>query len=508
MTDPNDVAIVGYGPVGAMTALQLASAGMRVRVFERRTEIFDIPRAVGIDGESMRAFQRLGFGDEVDAIVQPPREVDEFCFTDSQRRKLFGFEVAAMGPTGWRDVAFFDQPQLEVLLRRFVEAREDIEIIDDFEVEGIDGGNDKVVVHGRGPSGEASFDADWLIGCDGASSLVRRSIGAKWESLGYDQDWLVVDIELKAESDLATTMMQVCDPERLTTYIPARDPYRRWEFQIIEGDVREEMLRPERIAELLRDWISQEHYTLRRAAVYQFHAAIASQWRSGRILLAGDAAHQTPPFLGQGLNSGFRDAVALGWKLPLVAAGIADAALLDTYQGERADHSRDLVDRAVGIGQLMETIAAREAGRPDPYADAADRAAAPGGQLVPPIRGGTLATFQVGRLEQVGRQLEQPRVRTKDGAPDRFDSFIGSGFAVVGRSESDLRMSDESRAILERLGTQVLAIDELELVEGDFDSLFEDHPVVLLRPDRIIFGVVEGEHDLDALVSELAGSLH
>ncbi len=507
MSEIYDVAIVGYGPVGAMTALQLADAGLRVIVLDRRTEIFDIPRAVGLDSDSMRACQRLGLAADIQAVVQPRREKEEFCFTDSKRQRLFGMDVPPTGPNGWRDIAFFDQPELEEVLRQKVAERDGIDVRQGVEVREIDQSDSRVILRGEAASGAVDVEAAYLVGCDGASSFVRGVIGSKWESLGYDQDWLVIDIVMGSEADLPITMMQVCDPDRLTTYIPGRDPYRRWEFQVVEGDVREEMCAPETIEALLRPWLPPEHYEVRRAAVYQFHAAIASEWRSGRILLAGDAAHQTPPFLGQGLNSGFRDAVCLGWKLPLVLSGRCDAELLDSYQGERGPHSRDLVDRAVGIGQLMETLAAREAGRPDPYAGADTRAAPPDGQLIPPIRAGTLVDAQVAPTSPVGRILYQPTVRGPAGSPERLDTFLGKGFALVGRSRDDLQLGEEARRIAERLGASSVALDAFELAEGRVDPLFDDHPAVVVRPDRLIFGVVDGDHDLDDLVLALADKL-
>ena len=504
-----DAAIVGYGPVGAMTALQLADAGLRVVILERGTELMDIPRAVGIDGEAMRAFQRLGLAERVEAVVQPRREHEEFCFTDSKRTKLFGMSFPPVGPTGWRDIAFFDQPELEALMREIVaERRDSIDVREGLEVTRVEQRDEGVVVSGRTAEGEVSVRASWVIGCDGASSFVRRSIGSKWESLGYDQDWLVVDVTIGPDADLPDAMMQVCDPERLTTYIPGRDPYRRWEFQIVDGDAREEMTRPDRIEALLAPWLPPAHYEIRRAAVYQFHAATATEWRHGRVLLAGDAAHQTPPFLGQGLNSGFRDAVCLGWKLPLVASGACDASLLDTYQAERGAHASDLVDRAVGIGQLMETLAAREAGRPDPYEAAANRAAPPSqGEIVPGIRGGTLVAEQLRDGGPVGRLLHQPRVRGSSGEVDRLDALLGTGFAAVGRTRADLAVSERGRAVAEALGLRFVALDELEVVDGAIDPLFETHAAAVLRPDRIVFGVVDERIDLDGLLAALESAL-
>ena len=498
-----DVAIVGYGPVGAMAALQLADAGLRVVILERGTALFDIPRAVGLDSEAMRAFQRLGLAEDVETVVQPRRPDEEFCFTDSKRQKYFGLKLPPLGPNGWRDLAFFDQPQLEELLRQKITQRGEIEVRLGFEVSHIEQAEARVTLRGQGPSGETKIDAAYLIGCDGASSFVRGVIGSKWESLGYDHDWLVVDITMGPDADLPTTMMQVCDPERLTTYIPGRDPYRRWEFELVEGDVRDEMCQAENIERMLEPWISPEHYEIRRAAVYQFHAATATEWRSRRILIAGDAAHQTPPFLGQGVNSGFRDAVCLGWKLPLVLAGESDAALLDSYQAERGAHSRDLVDRAVGIGQLMETLAAREAGQPDPHTGAESRAAAPNGQLIPPIRGGTLIDEQIKDDSPVGRAFSQPHVRDAAGKVTRLDTYLGKGFAIVGRSQDDLNMGAEAQRVFERLAAKTVALDQLEVVDGEVDPLLETHPAVVVRPDRLIFGVVDSSYDLDRLLGEL-----
>ena len=365
-----------------------------------------------------------------------------------------------------------------------------------------------MAVRGIAAEGEVQAAAAYVIGCDGASSFVRRSIGADWKSLGYDQDWLVIDIALHPGALLPETMMQVCDPARLTTYVPCRDPYRRWEFQLVEGDTRDRMERPEEIEALLDSWLPRSDYDIRRAAVYQFHAATASEWRSGRVLLAGDAAHQTPPFLGQGLNSGLRDAVCLGWKLPLVLSGECDDSLLDSYQEERGAHSVDLVERAVGIGQLMETLAAREAGRPDPYASAAERAAPSDGQLVPMLRGGTLVAEQITAGSAVGRLLYQPTVRTDGGSPVRLDEHLGRHFAILARTRADLQLSDEARRRLEQLGGRVVSLDELEVVEGRHDPLFEHHPAAVVRPDRYVFGVVDSDHDLEGLMRDLANRLH
>ena len=509
MTDPNfdyDVAIVGFGPVGACAALLLAEAGLRVGILERSEEPVTLPRAVGLDGESVRAFQRIGHGETVDAILQDPREPDRVCFTNSRHEEIFGLEVPRTGGNGWRDISFFDQPELEALLRDLVAAEPRIEVELGHEVTAIEQTPERVAVRARhATGGESSRVAAYLIGCDGASSFVRSSTGIEWQSLGYDQDWLVVDITIGAEADLPLVTMQVCDPARLTTYVCVKDPNRRWEFQVLPGETREHMLAPETIETLLRPWLPPEHYEIRRSAVYQFHAATAERWQEGRVFLAGDAAHQTPPFLGQGLNAGFRDAVNLGWKLPLVLSGVCDPAMLETYALERDAHARDLVEWAVAVGKLMETLAAREAGLPDPHPQTDPSAGYGQGRQAPPLREGALIAQQVGG-GAVGVLIRQPKVR-HGGALVRLDELFGRGFAVVGRKESDLRMGPEAESVLERLGSRRVALENLEIVEGEIDYLFEAHPAAIVRPDRYVFGVVDDAWDLDRLVLELGRKL-
>jgi len=503
-----DVAIIGYGPVGALAALSLAEAGHSVLVLERSIEPTQLPRAVGLDGETLRAFQRFGLGDEINALCQPPRNPNRVEFVNSRHEVLFGLDVLAYGPNGWPDILFFDQPEFEAEVRKIVATRDRIDIRLGHEVVAISQDAEGVSIRTAGGYGreEVEHRATFAIACDGASSFVRRAMGIGWQSLGYDQDWLVVDITQGPKAELPLTTMQVCDPARLTSYICVKDPNRRWEFQLVEGETPEEMLAPAKIRELLAPWTAPENYEIRRSAVYQFHAATADAWRVGRIFLAGDAAHQTPPFLGQGLNAGFRDAVNLGWKLPLVLAEVCGEKLLDTYAAERDGHARDLVERAVSVGKLMETFAAREAGLPDPHT-AESIGIKLDGPIVPPMRGGVLVAEQTRDGSRVGGLLNQPTVRDANGVTQRLDQFLGRSFCVVGKTPGDLEMNSNSSALLRRLGGRAVALETLEVVEGSLDALFDSHSAAVVRPDRYIFGVVDEAWDLDRLLSELEGML-
>jgi 3-(3-hydroxy-phenyl)propionate hydroxylase len=501
-----DVAVVGCGPVGASAAILLAREGLRVVVLDRSAEVYDLPRAVFLDGETVRAFQRVGLAREIDAVLQPWREGDAAWFTDSKRNMHFGLEMPPSGVCGWRDGAFFDQPELEARLRELAHAETNVSMRLGSEVTDLVQDADGVTVSATHLGTGATFTvrARHVIACDGASSFVRRRLGIAWKSLGYDHDWLVVDVVMKDGANLPSVTMQVCDPARLTTYICGKDPYRRWEFRLIPGETRESISTEENVRELLSPWISPEHYELRRTAVYQFHAATAARWREGRVFLAGDAAHQTPPFLGQGLNAGIRDVVNLAWKLAMVRRGAAPASLLDTYEAERDGHAHELVDWAVAVGRLMDALADGEAGRAlGPPPDDLLRSGYGQGRTAPPLRTGLVTASQVSDHGVTGYLFNQPTVRTDTGRECMLDEMLGSGFAVVGRDAGSLAMSEGSRAWLDRMDAAVVSLDSVELVRGHRDRLFEGHAAAVVRPDRYIFGVTDDANSLDGLVASL-----
>ena len=514
MTTVNyDVAIIGLGPVGCTAALLLAEAGLSVAAIERDEDVYRLPRAVNLDGEIIRAFQKVGRGQAVQDLMQPVRPGDRAGFANSEREWLFGQPFVPFGSNGWQPMNMFDQPELESYLRTEAVEHARVSAFIGYEAAGVENTGVGVRVE-FGPAGAGdtrTITARYAIACDGASSPVRKALGIGWKDLGYDHEWLVVDVTLKAGHTLGNDTLQVCDPERLVTYVCTKDPYRRWEFRMHGDETAEEMLEEEKIFSLIDAWTPRGTYELRRAAVYQFHAATADRWREGRIFIAGDAAHQTPPFLGQGMNAGMRDVVNLAWKLPLVIEGTAGEHLLDSYFAERNGHAHDLVDWAVSIGRLMEHLAEQErcarAGEPVSDAPPALRSSGYGqGRGQPPIRDGVVLVDQVSDTGATGYLFNQPMVRTAAGRECRLDDLLGPGFAVVSRQATP-ELSETSRGVLNRISAAVVGLEGLEVVRGKFDRLFEDADAAIVRPDRLVFGHTTAELNLDRLVSLLAERL-
>lgn len=482
---PVDLLVVGGGPVGVATALLAAQHGMSTRVLERNTEVYDLPRAIVIDDEVQRIFQSAGLGEGLAAITTAIRG-GEFLGPDGTR--VMGIELAddQEWQLGHRPVVAFYQPQLESFLRAAA-AEAGVEMLPGHTVTGLDQQHHFVSVTAELPGERPSVhQAEWVVAADGAGSPIRKALGIRFEDLGFDQDWLVVDTRLRRDGvDLPALAQQICDPARPVTYVPGHDAYRRWEFQLQAGESIPEMERPERIWELLAPWVGPDDVELVRAVVYRFHATVASTMREGRVFLAGDAAHQMPPFLGQGLCSGLRDSANLAWKLAAVAAGRAGDALLDTYDAERRPHAAGVVAHAMDAGRLIDQLA----GRRD---SGVDVESAYGGQRpFPHLEAGFLA----GGSDLVGRQLPQPRL--PDGS--LLDTLLGDGTALILDERCD--QLDSVRVAAELLGARIV-----QLPPETGERVCEGR-VLVVRPDRYVAADAVPGEDLIHSARVLAGVL-
>lgn len=492
-----DVLIVGLGPVGATLANLLGREGLRVLAVERDTTVYPLPRAAHFDAEIMRVWQGLGLLSEAMAVS---RSAPAYEFRNAHGEVLLRYAQGDVVASGFASSFMFNQPDLERALRAKlaehprVEARLGVRF-GGFEAKDPDG----VVVRLIDASGGSEIvEASHVVGCDGASSPVRKALGIGHFDYGFDEPWLVIDARVKRPERMPPINLQVCDPVRPTTCVLMGPGRHRWEFMIRPGEVEADFLDDRRIAELLSPWIEDGDVEIDRKAVYRFHGLVARRWREGRVLLAGDAAHQTPPFAGQGMCSGIRDAVNLAWKLALVERGEARAELLDTYQSEREPHVRAITETAIAMGRVVCISDPQQAAERDAFllAERA-RGASPVPPPEPKLGPGLFAS---------GTDLRAAIFPQDTVAGLRLDDVLGQGAWLIARHGRDVEGLVARAAT--RFVTRIEALDGPVLAPfaSRLARLFAGKSIeaILVRPDRYVFGSGAPGELLDAYAGMLA----
>ncbi|RZL89559.1 MAG: bifunctional 3-(3-hydroxy-phenyl)propionate/3-hydroxycinnamic acid hydroxylase [Variovorax sp.] len=342
-----DVLLVGLGPVGAALANLLGRYGVRVLAFDKATAIFEKPRAIALDNEALRILQLAGVRDgEFETVAIPHVQYHSPLFGRFARINSAGIV------DGHPALVTFYQPELERLLRKKLAQYPGIEVRLGSELAAfVDDGRFIQARLEDALGNETYVRARYLVGTDGANSLVRRALGLDFEGRSFYQDWLIVDaLDVPAPIDHVEF---TCDPRRPTPRMVAPGGRQRWEFMLRRGERPEEMERPESVRRLLAPWCDSQRIRIERTAVYRFHARAAKRFSKGRCFLAGDAAHITPPFAGQGLVAGLRDAANLAWKLAGVVQGRANERVLDSYDTERRPHARKIIRLARMLGAIV-----------------------------------------------------------------------------------------------------------------------------------------------------------
>ena len=460
-----DVLVVGGGPTGVTLAALLGRQGVRTIVAEKEPEIFPLPRAAHIDHEGMRILQEAG---AADAVMATSRRADRYEFRNARGKVLLCFDGATrIGPGGWPAANMIHQPSVEAALRSALAERAPGSLRCEWEMRSFIEDADGITVTLATPDGEQTLRTRWLVGADGARSPVRKACGTAFEDLGFEEPWLVVDVLVDDPTRLPTANLQICDPARATTCVMMGEGRHRWEFMMLPGETPDEVNDPAFVANLLAPWNVEDAVRIERTAVYTFRARIAERWRRGRVLLAGDAAHQTPPFAGQGMCSGLRDAANLAWKLAAVAQGKADHALLDTYQPERAPNLRATIDMAIMMGRMVCTTSRLGAALRDIKLGVARMLGKlpSGPPAYPPIGTGAIMAGSRG----AGNYF--PQLVAEDGS--RLDELLGPGVWLIGRETlQESRMAPFAAGLRAWLDHQ-------------------SAEAVLVRPDRYVFGTGE-----------------
>lgn len=493
------------GPTGAVLSALLAQKDLKVLVCDAVSEIYDKPRAIALDHEIMRVFQELGITQALEPFVEP--------FTDSEFYGVKGQLIKCMStlpppyPLGYVPSLVFSQPPLEKVLRQRVASFPNVKIQLGHKLVELRQDAEKAILFFESSTGEREqVQAKYVVGCDGASSFVRQAVGMELEDLGFDQPWLVVDVLLNEAgmAKLPKVSMQICEPKRPCTYVIGPQNHRRFEVAINEGEDPKEMQTPEKVWSLLARWMTPNEGVLWRQASYRFHALVASHWREGRVLIAGDAAHQQPPFLGQGMCQGVRDAYNLSWKLAQLIKGQASEALLETYSSERSMHVRELTTRIKAIGLLV-------AERDEQKALARDEALLreAGGVIKPMPRQNVQPSLSQGCLSSQshparGSIFPQATLRVKGGEA-LMDEVLKAGWTLFINSATWIEpglYQKEGLPPIEVIDCEGSHFQETTgVVKAWFDRM--QVQACLVRPDHCVYGVfnspVEWLHALEEL---------
>lgn len=526
-----DVAIVGAGPVGTLLAILLGQRGKKVTLIERWTTHYGLPRAVTYDHEIARIFATLGIDSENDDAISFHDELYYWKNRDGQNLSIVDWQ--SQSASGWRVRYWFNQPLMEKRLLAIAATLPDITILRGWEGVGLEQDSEGVTLSLKqnpeeyGSNGEhKGIRAKFCAGTDGANSFVRESLGIENEDKGYFFDWLILDMipnfDYVAASAPDPAQWQLCDPKRPTTIVPGGpgpDPKgparRRWEYMLLPGENIDEMQKPEKAWELLAPWgITPENSELERSAVYRFQARWAKQWNKGRCMIGGDAAHLMPPFAGEGMCAGVRDAVGMAWRLNGVLEGKYGLDVLDSYTTERKEHAKHYINFSQELGQIICIADEQEAAERDArmIAELAERNNAPVPTDICQLGQGAWCadSAHAGELAVQG-------VVEANGKRDRFDQAVGQGWVLLGYE------ADPAQAITEEQRAQLAALDGMTVqicapggacdvvdAQGTFKAWLDeiDAKYVLIRPDFYVAVTANSPEALQTRFAKVMKELH
>jgi 3-(3-hydroxy-phenyl)propionate hydroxylase len=491
-----DIIIKGAGPVGLSMANLLGVYGIRTLVLEQNPGTVEEPRAIGLDVESGRALQSMGLEEKTSAEMLQGFSLD---YLNANGRTLMALEVGA-SPYGDAQMSSFIQPILEQQLLDGTDRFDHVTVLFNHQVDEVSQTDTQAIARGTNTDGEAfEARAPYLVGCGGGRSLVRRTSNVTMEGFSNPEAWLVIDT-IDPQLDDWVDCRFFCDPKRPAMTMKKLHKHRRWEWMLHQGETEEEFLDQNRIDELLAPHTDPTQVTMLRKCVYNFNSIVAEQYRNGRLFIAGDAAHMMPPFAGQGMNSGIRDAMNLSWKLAAVVKGEAKPDILDTYQTERRDHVVKLTKVANRLGSIIMPTSKIRAWARDVVLTALNAFEVTRNALrasffvIPKLDDGLFVWEGPGASKHSGEMIVQPIVEDVNGKQARLDEFLPETFVLLGiGADPEADLDSTAKSLCADLGAQMLSVSPQGTValSGLVDSTGEllawrgSLPAfVLLRPDR------------------------
>jgi 2-polyprenyl-6-methoxyphenol hydroxylase-like FAD-dependent oxidoreductase len=514
-----DVMIAGWGPTGMVAACLLGKAGYRVGVFERYPATYKLPRVGGVHDDVFRIFQEVGIAEKVMTDAAPGTTYE----MAHHGEVLFRTPLSAEAAHGWPQFISVFQPYFEAELESVARHIPNIQIHQGQRVTSVSQDDDEVTIDVEDIQTGARRNerGRYLIAADGGKSFIRQALGIASELLGFEQDWLVVDAEKRRERPDWPENRMICDPEAPGAIMHMGKHHRRWAFKIEAGVSMDEAVRTEAVWKRLErpDGATPDDVKLIRHASYRFTAQLAYRWRSQRIFLAGDAAHQMPPYLGQGMCSGIRDAQNLSSKLDHVMRGLASESFLDLYEIERKPNCRAAILESIRVGRLViEDDPERVRQRDDTLRQAQKSSTKQlVGYRIPGLDAGFIARDSAGR--GAGEVFVQGRVTDVSGYHGRFDDVMGRGYLIISRAGDPVAaLSPEQRAHWRSLGGRILTFGNASSRETDghftddrgWYGKFMDEfgaNVIVKRPDYHVFGMYQSVEHLPLALEEIRAQL-
>ena len=516
MNTPISVIIVGAGPTGLCAANLLGLAGINTLVIERNNQLSDYPKAISLDDEGLRIFQAMGL----------EAAISHCLLTNIHAHYFSGKSIfAKVAPTGKSNgyplISTFNQPELETALLDGLKRFSCVSMLFQHTVETFTQTEERIIVSVRTPEGPLqTFECAYLLACDGGRSSIRQALNIPMEGATYGQKWLVVDCA--ADDDPSPIAKFFCNPQRPAVTVPSPHQGRRWEFMLLPGETEQELLRTETVRTLIQQAGGSTQSQIVRKAIYTFHATLAQRLSSGRVFLLGDAAHMMPPFGGQGLNSGLRDAHNLCWKLAMVLQNLAHPSLLETYSAERHPHVAQMIFFSSLLGKIvMPTNKLLAFGRDCLFS----------GLNALPITRSYLSEARIKPQPKytagffihgdrankgiAGSMLPQPEVIGTQSQPILLDELLGPGFAIIAlHAQPDRACAVLQHALWQRLDTRIVYVqphssknnasaltpkngyDPLFTVVANNETHFlsnRHHLFIVVRPDRYVLGTFTEE---------------
>ena len=502
-----DIVIVGFGPVGQFAANLLDQYNLKVAVIEKSSHIYFKPRANNLDDEVMRRISSFNDFKKFKNKTSVPNFI-EFNFPNGKNIQSNPVKKTS---NGFPAINMFYQPDLESFFYKNIYYSKKINFFFDNELIDFKENNDQIALTTSSSDKKTNkiLRTKFLLACDGFDSSIRSKLNIGQQDLQYNKDWLIIDVDLNEGKILDKVARQICDPDRPTTFLSTSKTKHRFEFQLLAGEDAEEMKSNKSINRLLKVWLEPNEYTIERREVYQFRAKKADLWKKGNVFLLGDAAHQIPPYAGQGLSSGIRDVANLSWKLNLVINGSIDKIMLESYQIERETQVEETIKSSIALGKLIDSLAIAYR-KKIPLADA----------VAPEARDQAFGNYKANSSKDInsgiyfyslnhsyaGKLIPKFKLRNRHNVEFDLDNLLFGRISIISNGDAKKELSNRTIQFYKILNSKFLNIQNYTFKNSEFKDILKSGTIIV-RPDMFIYGVTDNENSLEDMSMQFFNSL-